>query len=122
MENWTISLVGLCLEQDINSSKAKYAFVSTNSICQGLQVALLWKRIINNDVNINFAYKSFKWTNNAKYNAGVTCVIVGVCCDAKQKRYIYDKEQFREVTNISPLLMDGPTIFVSKSIFSPSHP
>ena len=91
----------------INSSKAKYAFVSTNSICQGLQVALLWKRIINNDVNINFAYKSFKWTNNAKYNAGVTCVIVGVCCDAKQKRYIYDKEQFREVTNISPLLMDG---------------
>ena len=100
----------------INSSKAKYAFVSTNSICQGLQVALLWKRIINNDVNINFAYKSFKWTNNAKYNAGVTCVIVGVCCDAKQKRYIYDKEQFREVTNISPLLMDGPTIFVSTQI------
>ena len=100
----------------INSSKAKYAFVSTNSICQGLQVALLWKRIINNDVNINFAYKSFKWTNNAKYNAGVTCVIVGVCCDAKQKRYIYDKEQFREVTNISPLLMDGPTLFVSTQI------
>ena len=100
----------------INSSKAKYAFVSTNSICQGLQVALLWKRIINNDVNINFAYKSFKWTNNAKYNAGVTCVIVGVCCDAKQKRYIYDKEQFREVTNISPILMDGPTIFVSTQI------
>lgn len=100
----------------INSSKAKYAFVSTNSICQGLQVALLWKRILNNDVNINFAYKSFKWTNNAKYNAGVTCVIVGVCCDAKQKRYIYDKEQFREVTNISPLLMDGPTIFVSTQI------
>ena len=100
----------------INSSKAKYAFVSTNSICQGLQVALLWKRILNNNVNINFAYKSFKWTNNAKYNAGVTCVIVGVCCDAKQKRYIYDKEQFREVTNISPLLMDGPTIFVSTQI------
>lgn len=100
----------------INSSKARYAFVSTNSICQGLQVALLWKRILNNDVNINFAYKSFKWTNNAKYNAGVTCVIVGVCCDAKQKRYIYDKEQFREVENISPLLMDGPTIFVSSQI------
>lgn len=100
----------------ISGSKARYAFVSTNSICQGLQVALLWKRIINNDVNINFAYKSFKWTNNAKYNAGVTCVIVGVCCDAKQKRYIYDKEQVREVANISPLLMDGPTIFVSSHI------
>lgn len=97
----------------IKDSKSRYAFVSTNSICQGLQVALLWKRIFENNVLINFAYKSFKWKNNAKYNAGVTCVIVGVCCDSKQKRLLYDKEQCREVANISPLLMDGPTIFVS---------
>lgn len=97
----------------IKDSKSRYAFVSTNSICQGLQVALLWKRVFDKNVFINFAYKSFKWKNNAKYNAGVTCVIVGVCCDSKQKRLLYDKEQCREVANISPLLMDGQTVFVS---------
>ena len=100
----------------IKGTKAKYAFVSTNSICQGLQVALLWKRVLKNGLVINFAYKSFKWQNNAKYNAGVTCVIVGLASESiVSKRLLFDIEQCKEVKNISPLLMDGPTIFVESA-------
>ena len=100
----------------IKGTKAKYAFVSTNSICQGLQVALLWKRVLQDGIVINFAYKSFKWQNNAKYNAGVTCVIVGLASEnIVSKRLLFDIEQCKEVKNISPLLMDGPTIFVESA-------
>ncbi|MBR6202007.1 MAG: class I SAM-dependent DNA methyltransferase [Bacteroidaceae bacterium] len=99
--------------QYIRNTKAKYAFVSTNSICQGLQVALLWKRVLGRDLVINFAYKSFKWTNNAKYNAAVICVIVGVSNNNSViRKKLYDGEQSKEVANISPLLMDGPTVYV----------
>jgi len=97
----------------IKGTKAKYAFVSTNSICQGLQVALLWKRVLKDGLVINFAYKSFKWQNNAKYNAAVICVIVGLASEKQSdKRFLFDGVQCKEVNNISPLLMDGPTIFV----------
>ena len=97
----------------IKRTKAKYAFVSTNSICQGLQVALLWKRVLKDGLVINFAYKSFKWQNNAKYNAAVICVIVGIASEKwSDKRLLFEGVQCKEVSNISPLLMDGPTIFV----------
>ena len=103
----------------IKGTKAKYAFVSTNSICQGLQVALLWKRVLKNGLVINFAYKSFKWRNNAKYNAGVTCVIVGLANETNiSRRLLYSNEQCKEVNNISPLLMDSPTVFV-ESVTTP---
>ena len=61
-----------------NNSKTKYAFVSTNSICQGEQVNLLWPYIFESKLEIEFAYKSFKWSNNAKNKAAVTVVIIGV--------------------------------------------
>ena len=97
----------------IKSTRAKYAFVSTNSICQGLQVALLWKRVLKDGLIINFAYKSFKWQNNAKYNAAVICVIVGVSSEKNiSKRLLFEDTKCKEVKNISPLLMDGPTVFV----------
>ena len=103
----------------IKDTKAKYAFVSTNSICQGLQVALLWKRVLKDNLVINFAYKSFKWQNNAKYNAAVICVIVGVSSEENAKyRLLYDDKQCKEVKNISPLLMDGLSIR-SKSTTEP---
>ncbi len=97
----------------IKGTQAKYAFVSTNSICQGLQVALLWKRVLKDGLVINFAYKSFKWQNNAKYNAAVICVIVGLSQERNvEKRLLFEGMQCKEVKNISPLLMDGPTVFV----------
>jgi type II restriction/modification system DNA methylase subunit YeeA len=68
---------------------------------------------LKDNLVINFAYKSFKWQNNAKYNAAVICVIVGVSSEENAKyRLLYDDKQCKEVKNISPLLMDGPTIFV----------
>ena len=55
----------------ILNQNAKFAFVTTNSINQGEQVAILWPHLLKNNIEINFAYPSFKWTNNAKGNAGV---------------------------------------------------
>src|SRR5690606_27488236 len=60
----------------IKGNNAKCAFVSTNSICQGEQVAPFWTSIISSNLEIDFAHQSFKWTNNAKGNAGVTVVII----------------------------------------------
>ena len=100
----------------IADTKAKYAFVTTNSICQGLQVSLLWKRILNKQLDINFAYTSFKWENNAKNNAAVTVVIVGVS-NSKfiSQRVIFDGNKAMKAANISPLLIDAPTIFVDSA-------
>src|SRR3989338_5518830 len=57
--------------QYIKKINAKIGFVSTNSICQGGQVALLWPRILDDKLEIFYAHQSFKWANNAKKNAGV---------------------------------------------------
>ena len=74
----------------IKGSKAQCGFVSTNSICQGEQVSMLWQPIFNMDIIISFAYQSFKWTNNAKNKAGVTCVIIGLCSSNNTKeRQLY---------------------------------
>jgi len=65
------------IEQAIDS-KIKVAFVSTNSITQGEQAALLWQDLINNHhVKIHFAHQTFKWGNEAKGVAGVHVVIIG---------------------------------------------
>lgn len=98
----------------IKHTKAKYAFVSTNSICQGIHVALLWKRVLTDGLEINFAYNSFKWTNNAKHNAAVIVVIIGVADknNIKQKTIFEENKQIK-VGNISPYLIDAPTIYVS---------
>jgi hypothetical protein len=96
----------------IKGTQAKFAFVSTNSICQGLQVSLLWPHIFQNNQEIFFAHHSFKWTNNAKYNAGVTCIIVGVREVAKDSKYLYDGDKARVVSNINPYLTEGSDVVV----------
>lgn len=55
-----------------------FAFVSTNSVCQGEQVELIWPYLFEQGAEIGFAHQSFKWTNNARGNAGVTCVVIGM--------------------------------------------
>lgn len=104
----------------IKGTKAKYAFVSTNSICQGEQVGVLWPEIYKSNLNIYFAHKSFKWSNNAKHNAGVTCVIVGVCDNSiKNKKRIFDGEHAIEVNLISPYLMANTETIVYKDTKDP---
>lgn len=103
----------------ISNSKAKLSFVSTNSICQGEQVAMLWPEIYKNNVEINFAYTSFKWNNNAKNNAGVTVVVISLSNRKfiKQKKLFYDNK-IRLVDNINPYLINGENIIVNKSFKS----
>lgn len=104
----------------IKGTRAKYAFVTTNSICQGEQVGVLWPEIFKRDLNIFFAHQSFKWTNNAKYNAGVTCVIVGICNrDEKIRKRLYKDDVYTEVSLINPYLASNNEIIVYKRTQEP---
>ena len=77
----------------------KSAFVSTNSISQGEQPAILWKPLMERGVHINFGIPTFKWSNEAKGKAAVYCVIVG---------FSYHKTE----PNINPYLLQAPTVFI----------
>ena len=99
----------------IKDSKAKCAFVSTNSICQGDSVALLWPNVYDKGVEINFAYQSFKWTNNAKYNATVMVVIIGLSCISKEEKLLYNSnDQCKKCGHINAYLLDGPNIIINR--------
>ncbi len=95
----------------ITNSASKLAFVSTNSITQGEQVPSIWKNIIENGVEIFFAHASFKWANNAKYKAGVTCVIIGLSINPKIK-FMYRENIKVNVTNINPYLIDYRNTYI----------
>ena len=89
------------------------AFVSTNSITQGEQVASVWKPLFEMfGIHIDFAYRRFKWTNEAKGKAAVHCVIIGFSTERNGVRTIYDGENKMEAVNINPYLMDGPNVWV----------
>jgi hypothetical protein len=98
----------------IDGIKAKCAFVSTNSICQGEQVSLIWNNILSETIEIDFAVQSFKWTNNAKGNAGVTVIIVGLRNVSKNQKYLYINNIEKKVNNINAYLIDGNQIIVTK--------
>ena len=99
----------------IRGSKARCAFVSTNSICQGDSVALLWPNVFNKGVEISFAYQSFKWSNNAKYNATVMVVIIGLACKATELKALYDsQDKCKRCQHINAYLLDGPNIIISR--------
>jgi hypothetical protein len=96
--------------QYIQDSRAELALVSTNSICQGEQVATLWPPIFELGLNIHFAYPTFTWANNARDKAAVHVIIVGISSRAKNNhlfQQIEDELHSRLVTNISPYLVEG---------------
>lgn len=99
----------------IKDKNAKCAFVSTNSICQGEQVALTWNRILSDKIEIDFAYQSFKWVNNAKGNAGVTVIIVGLRNVSNKPKYLFTDGLIKPVKNINPYLIDATNIIVNKA-------
>lgn len=96
----------------IQDTSAKYAFVTTNSITQGEQVSLLWPLIFGKNQEISFAHLSFKWTNNAKGNAGVAVVIIGIRNVSETEKFIYEKNVKKSVKNINPYLANTANIFV----------
>ncbi len=92
-----------------------FAFVSTNSICQGSHVPLLWPYILQGNKNqVFFAVKDFKWSNNAKNKAGVTCSIVGVNSKKDCKKSIITGNSIFLVKNITPYLNSDRNIIVEK--------
>ncbi len=98
----------------IEGCNAKLAFVSTNSICQGEQVALFWSKVLNENIEISFAHLSFKWTNNAIGNAGVTVIIVGLRNSiGNQPKYLFNNNIRKEVKNINAYLLDSSNVFIS---------
>lgn len=102
--------------QYIESTISKFAFVTTNSICQGEQVSIIWPEMIHRDESIQFAYTSFKWKNNAKNNASITVNIIGVSSNNHKKlgKYIYTNGKKKSVDNISPYLTENKNIIVRK--------
>lgn len=96
------------------ATSAPFAFVATNSITQGVQVAALWPRLLE-QLEIRFAYRSFKWSNLAAHNAGVTCVIVGMGLPNDAPKRLFDGDTVRDVAVIGPYLAPGATAIVAKS-------
>ncbi|MBS9392065.1 MAG: class I SAM-dependent DNA methyltransferase [Dolichospermum sp. LBC05a] len=107
----------------IENSQIKVSFVSTNSISQGEQVAILWNILFNKyKIKIHFAHRTFKWSNEAKGNAAVHCVIIGFANFDITEKYISDYEDIQsepltiKAKNINPYLVDGSdTIITNKS-------
>ena len=91
------------------------AFVSTNSITQGEQVAGVWKPLYERfDIHIDFAHRTFRWDSEASLKAHVHCVIVGFSVANNQdKRKIYSNGRFKEVKNINAYLLEAPNEFIS---------
>lgn len=103
----------------IHNSQTEVGLVSTNSIVQGEQANTLWKYLFKEkSISINFAHQTFKWTNEARGNAAVYCVIVGFSMENKAEKKLYSYPDIRnEATmtitkNINQYLLDGPVIFI----------
>ena len=98
----------------LEGTSIQAAFVSTNSICQGEQVADVWEPLFDRfSIKINFAYRTFKWSNEAKGKAAVHCVIVGFAQDERTPKSIIEATgRILLVNRINPYLVEGPDIFI----------
>jgi len=96
------------------------AFVSTNSICQGLQVPLLWKELFEKGIHINFAHQTFKWSNEAKSKAAVYCIIVGFSLQDEKEKTLFIYEDIKgepkaiKAKQINAYLMDAENVFIER--------
>lgn len=110
-------------------TNAKTAFVTTNSICQGQHVPTLWPVILSTGSKIFFAYTSFKWSNLAKHNAGVTVSIIGLSDENNSKKFIFSTNkqgdiEKKECDNINPYLIPYKNVIIQKSskpLFGQAH-
>jgi hypothetical protein len=98
-------------------TNGSFAFVSTNSICQGEQVPILWPIVYKNKMDIYFAYTSFKWANLASHNAGVTVVVVGVASEGVATKRLFQinadgQTSIRSVENINAYLVAGKRLII----------
>ncbi|WP_026725956.1 class I SAM-dependent DNA methyltransferase [Flavobacterium sasangense] len=106
----------------IQNTKIKVAFVSTNSIVQGEQTSILWGQMLNKfSIKIHFAHRTFKWSNEAKGNAAVYCVIVGFANYDTNNKSIFEYDDIKgealeiKAKNINPYLVDAKDLLINKS-------
>ena len=97
----------------ISGTPIEVGFVSTNSICQGAQVPILWNVLLNDyHIHINFAWPTFRWNSESTDKAAVHCVIVGFGFEERKTKHIFTEGNISSVENISPYLSEGPDTFV----------
>ncbi|GHV74088.1 hypothetical protein AGMMS49940_13900 [Spirochaetia bacterium] len=106
----------------IHGTEIEVAFVSTNSICQGEQVPILWPELLGkHGLKINFAHQTFKWSNEARGKAAVYCVIIGLALNDRKTKKLYHyatvtSEPVEIVANqINAYLIDGPIVYIAKN-------
>jgi len=107
---WYLKAAQFCSKEN-----AEAALVATKTICQGVQVAMLWPLIFSYSIKIKFAYRPFSWRNLASNNAGVTCVIVGLSRNPPADRRLFDGEHEIVASNIGPYLLEMTDMVVRKS-------
>ncbi|WP_422910410.1 class I SAM-dependent DNA methyltransferase [Pseudomonas sp. MAC6] len=111
---WFIKAADYCTQ-----TRSAAAFVSTNSICQGLQVPILWPEIFAGGLQIEFAHTSFRWANLASHNAGVTVVIIGITTQPRNPRRLFSLDDSgqtieRQCKHINAYLAAGDSVIVDK--------
>lgn len=112
---WFLKATDYCTK-----TKSIAAFVSTNSICQGLQVPVLWPAIFDSGCQIEFAHTSFRWANLASHNAGVTVAIIGITSQPRSPRRLFSLDDSggtieHQCTHINAYLAVGESVIVEKA-------
>lgn len=103
----------------IKNTDIEVAFVSTNSITQGEQVRPLWEDILN-DVNINFAYRTFEWGSESNNKAHVHCVIISFSWIDKTDKFIIDGQEIQKASHINGYLIDAPDFYIHSRSKTPA--
>lgn len=116
--NWYVKAAGIMAQHP----QVQTAFVSTNSICQGQQVEILWGSLLNQGIEIHFAHRTFQWTSQAAGKAAVHCIIVGFRQKPQMpsEKNLYDYPDIKgdpvkhAAANINPYLIDAPDVIIAK--------
>ena len=112
---WLMKATDYC-----TNTRSIAAFVTTNSICQGLQVPVLWPAIFDRGCQIEFAHTSFRWANLASHNAGVSVAIVGITTQPRSPRRLFSLDSSgntieRQGSHINAYLALGESVIVEKA-------
>ncbi len=116
--NWYVKAAGIMAQHP----QIQTAFVSTNSICQGQQVEILWGSLLKQGIEIHFAHRTFQWTSQAAGKAAVHCIIVGFRQKPQMpsEKILYDYPDIKgepvkhAAANINPYLIDAPDLIIAK--------
>ena len=116
--NWYVKAAGIMAQ----NPQVQTAFVSTNSICQGQQVEILWGSLLKQGIEIHFAHRTFQWTSQAAGKAAVHCIIVGFRQKPQMpsEKTLYDYPDIKgepvkhAAANINPYLIDAPDLIITK--------